>query len=1029
MKHKKTFFRILILLFAFLSMASCTKPVEEEKQIDEKEESIPGLERLCSQLNANLTYLAKAVTALESKDYIIAMSPVEENGMTIGYAMNFNTNGSIILYQINSPQFGVAQNSDGLWYWTLDGQWLKDNSGQKISTKGIRPQMKTNDNYWFVSIDEGKSWNKMGLAKDANALFKSITQDNMSVYITFADGTVLTLPKEQKLSVAFDSEDLIVMGTNASRDIHYTIASPYEVLSVEVSPSLDLQAKVVPDSDLHTGIVHVETGDSIDENTKLTIFVTDGYKLLMRSISFEQEELAVKDGVSYRVGGESNTLHLDYLSNVDCIVEIPEPAKEWLSESATKAVIGRQIYLDVAHNPGFERETDVWVSTPDGRYRVQYHIYQSEGEEIKAAEIERERAILTKWYQETGGDNWNSHENWCSDEPLINWEGIYTSSGYVHWISLPNNNMTGVLPEEIWSFRRLKHIYIPGNNLEIRIPDNPDNLSSSLEEITLGNYSNATGKNCLVGGIPPSIAKFEHLKVLYLPAMEINGTIPEELWSLPELELLDLGYNRLEGEISPSVGKVKKIQQLILSNNRLYGPIPKEFGELKMVDELRLGNVNHLSGVDIILDWNNLTGNLPEELADATSLTDFWVWNNRLSGALPERILKCERAAGWHLEPQQPGYGFTYDIYESKDYSHDGNVVVLQRATQGKGIDLVVMGDAFADTDLADGTYGQTMLKIVENFFAIEPYSSFKDYFNVYMVEVVSPNSGYGPGAKGALGTVFSFETLITGNDARCFEYAKKAVGEERMDEVLVAVAMNREYYAGTCYMYYPEEGQGNYGNGPAVSYFPLGTDADMFRGLIQHEAGGHGFAKLDDEYDYGETVPQKHIEERTPMFDWGWWNNIDFTADSETIKWSHFLSDDRYASEGLGIFEGGSTFGKGVWRPTENSIMRYNTGTYNAPSREAIYKRINKLAYGAEWEYDYESFVSYDAINRVTTKSSWGNWRKYDALARPVFTGKSWREASDTPAKAKPCMGLETLEGDGLTITTKAPEEKLPSQ
>lgn len=76
-------------------------------------------------------------------------------------------------------------------------------------------------------------------------------------------------------------------------------------------------------------------------------------------------------------------------------------------------------------------------------------------------------------------------------------------------------------------------------------------------------------------------------------------------------------------------------------------------------------------------------------------------------------------------------------------------------------------------------------------------------------------------------------------------------------------------------------------------------------------------------------------------------------------------LSDERYKYDGLGTFEGGLTYLNGVWRPTVNSIMRYNNEGFNAPSREAIYYRIHKLAYGPDWEYDYGKFVEWDAINR----------------------------------------------------------------
>ena len=99
--------------------------------------------------------------------------------------------------------------------------------------------------------------------------------------------------------------------------------------------------------------------------------------------------------------------------------------------------------------------------------------------------------------------------------------------------------------------------------------------------------------------------------------------------------------------------------------------------------------------------------------------------------------------------------------------------------------------------------------------------------------------------------------------------------------------------------------------------------------------------------------------------------------------------------------FEGGLTYWSGVWRPTEDSIMRYNTGCFNAQSREAIYYRIHKLAYGDSWEYDYEEFVEYDAVNRSSSSAPQKSRRNYverplEPTAAPVVVGKSWRDANN---------------------------------
>ena len=339
-------------------------------------------------------------------------------------------------------------------------------------------------------------------------------------------------------------------------------------------------------------------------------------------------------------------------------------------------------------------------------------------------------------------------------------------------------------------------------------------------------------------------------------------------------------------------------------------------------------------------------------------------------------------------------------IYESTDYSADGQVELLQSATVGNGIDIVLMGDAYSDRLIADGTYRSVMVNTMEQFFSEEPYKSFRDYFNVYMVKVVSPNDVYETGSATALSTWFTEgSTRVGGDDQKVFNYALKAISSDRLDEALLVVMMNRDYYAGTCWMYYPSEG--DYGNGVSVSYFPTSSDEATFRGLILHEAGGHGFSKLADEYSYeymGE-IPSEEITDCMNQWDFGWYKNIDFTDDLTKIGWAGFLADERYQYDGLGAFEGGFTYWSGVWRPTENSIMRHNDGGYNAPSRERIYIRIHKLAFGADWQYDYEEFVAYDAINRKTSPSTAPAYvRSFEPTAPPVVIRKTWREVMAEP-------------------------------
>ncbi|MBO5951572.1 MAG: hypothetical protein J6Q08_02500 [Bacteroidaceae bacterium] len=338
--------------------------------------------------------------------------------------------------------------------------------------------------------------------------------------------------------------------------------------------------------------------------------------------------------------------------------------------------------------------------------------------------------------------------------------------------------------------------------------------------------------------------------------------------------------------------------------------------------------------------------------------------------------------------------------YTSKDYSKDGEVIILQEASIGNGIDIVMLGDAYSDRQIIDGSYKNDMVYLYNHLFTEEPFNSFKEYFNVYYINVVSQNEGYEPFNETAFSSYFGNSLRVGGNDAKVFEYAQKAISAERMDNAVLIVAMNSDNDAGTCWMYTPS-GYSDYGNGVSVSYFSRGGYAETFAQLLHHEACGHGFAKLADEYAYeGTEIPSDDVSQIIQeQNDWGWWKNVDFTSDASQVRWKHFLNDSRYQYEGLGAFEGGLTYWSGVWRPTENSIMRYNTGGFNAPSREAIYYRIHKLAYGDEWEYDYEEFVEWDAKNRKTEASATRapyrieKPKEFKPTAPPVVINKNWRD------------------------------------
>ena len=294
--------------------------------------------------------------------------------------------------------------------------------------------------------------------------------------------------------------------------------------------------------------------------------------------------------------------------------------------------------------------------------------------------------------------------------------------------------------------------------------------------------------------------------------------------------------------------------------------------------------------------------------------------------------------------------------YTSTDYSKDGEVITLQKATVGKGINLVFMGDAYVDKDMGkDGLYETLMKQSMEEFFAIEPFKTFRERFNVYAVKVVSPNGWTGSGYETALGAVFTHGSSSSGVLDKCFEYALKVPEIKDGKNLMISVLVNSRNAGGITNMI--ESSQ----SGVAFTSSE-GNNPESFGMILRHEAGGHAFAFLDDEYFNIQTEPTAdHIAHRKSMYEkYGWYSNIDFTNDPKKVKWSAFLTDERYKDE-VGIFEGGSLYARNAYRPTNHSMMNDHFEYFNAPSRWAIYKRIMELS---GEEASFEKVLEYDAIN-----------------------------------------------------------------
>ena len=295
----------------------------------------------------------------------------------------------------------------------------------------------------------------------------------------------------------------------------------------------------------------------------------------------------------------------------------------------------------------------------------------------------------------------------------------------------------------------------------------------------------------------------------------------------------------------------------------------------------------------------------------------------------------------------------------------DGEVRLIKPECAGapKPVHLIFTGDGFIEEDYNDGgAFDQAVETAVNAFFGLEPYASYKDYFRVSTVAAYSQERGATvksnmTGCKAQTkNTVFS-STLEGGNSTgiscdydRVFNYARKVPGvsEDDLNNTTVFVIINLNVYAGTCMMM---------SVGRSVSMCPTGSS---FGKVVTHEGGGHGFGRLLDEYRYyNESLP---VDSQNLITSWRtsdpyFGYNLSLTGDRDKVHWKNYFDIDGYSA--VGMYEGGYLYSQGVWRPEYISCMEDNRAYYNAPSREAIVRRIMKASGST---FNFNDFVAKDA-------------------------------------------------------------------
>lgn len=203
---------LLVYIVALCTLMGCKDNSGLYGLLTDYDLRISELEKLCEDINTNVQSIQVIIEAQQTGDYITAITPIKNGGVEIGYTITFAKHEPITIYHGqngtngtngadgHTPVIGVAKDTDGVYYWTLDGKWLLDSNGNKLRVTGqdgkdgqdgtngkdgedgkdgqdgtngtngtngqdgVTPQLKIEGDYWYISYNNGATWTKLGKA-------------------------------------------------------------------------------------------------------------------------------------------------------------------------------------------------------------------------------------------------------------------------------------------------------------------------------------------------------------------------------------------------------------------------------------------------------------------------------------------------------------------------------------------------------------------------------------------------------------------------------------------------------------------------------------------------------------------------------------------------------------------------------------------------------------------------------------------------------------------------------------------------
>ena len=371
MKHKT-----ILIAMAALMLAGCNKYDDSALQarMAQAEQDIKKLQERVDGLNQTLSGLSTIVDALKTQDKIVSVTKLDDDS---GYVVEFSQSGKITLYNGKNgidgnngtngtdgttPTIGVKLDEDGNYYWTVNGEYLLDDKGNKISATAhiTTPKIRINEGNFEISYNNGETWEVIGTAgSTGDVVFSKVEDGAEAVTFTLADGTTIVIPKVQQFSINVNTDVIMSAGETAS--VSYTVTAADEGTIVDAFGTKGFEAEATASS-YSAGTVKIKAPNPLTNGKVYIIAVKSDGTTAARILSCEEGVFQLDEtAFAAKVPAAGGTVEIPFRTNLENPMVMVDPAFGWITYVETRAVRNGTIVFSVAENTAEEERSGVVI--------------------------------------------------------------------------------------------------------------------------------------------------------------------------------------------------------------------------------------------------------------------------------------------------------------------------------------------------------------------------------------------------------------------------------------------------------------------------------------------------------------------------------------------------------------------------------------------------------------------------------------------------------------------------------------------